>query len=211
VSTRGRITPREYLRDDPGPWSIAAPVYQGRMGRPDRRRVVPPAGLMLSPPPQVELELVGLTSGSDVAGAARLEGIGGLRESARSLSFVDDDTRIRAVGPQVIRTWTLDDLTAPTEERPESDPAADVAPPVAIEDLTGDLPDAMTSPDGSLIAMPARERGGVALAVMRASDRAVVRWVRGALSIAWSSDGTTLAIGGDWGAWVARHAPEEDH
>jgi len=207
VSTRGRLSPRKVLADDPGPWSVASPVYQGRGGRPDRRRAAPPVGLMLSPPPQVPLELAGLDPAATVAGAGRIEVFGGLRESARAMRFIDNDTTVEAIGPLVIRIWRLDDLAYAEEVRPDEDPAAGIAGPVAPEALTGDLPAATSPPDGSLLAMPVRERGGVALAILRAEDRAVVRWVRGALSAAWSSDGQMLAIGGDWGAIVARHAP----
>jgi hypothetical protein len=196
------------VKDDPGPWSVAAPVYQGRGGRPDRRRAAPPAGLVLSPPPQVPLQLTGLDPGASVAGAGKIEVFGGLRESARAMRFIESDTKIEAIGPLVVRVWTLDNLAYAEEVRPDEDPAAGIAPPVPAEDLAGDLPHAVSSPDGSLLAMPVRERGGVALAILRAEDRSVVRWIRGALSAAWSSDGRMIAIGGDWGAVVARHVPQ---
>ena len=204
MSTRGRISAREVLKDDPGPWSVAAPVYQGRMGRPDRRRAVPPAGLMLSPPPEIDLKLVGLDDDPTVAGAGRMEIFGGLRESCRIMRFIDGDAKIEAIGPLVIRTWTIERLVQAEEERPEEDPATVLTPPVEVEELGGDLPNAVHSPEGSLLATAVRERGGVALAVLRADDRAVVRWVRGAISAAWSSDGQMFAIGGDWGAAIGR-------
>jgi hypothetical protein len=153
----------------------------------------------------VPLELAGIDPEATVAGAGRIEVFGGLRESARAMRFIENDTKVEAIGPLVIRTWTLDDLAYAEEVRPDEDPAAGIAAPVAPEELRGELPAATSSPDGSLLAMPARERGGVALAILRAEDRAVVRWVRGALSAAWSNDGKMIAIGGDWGAVVARH------
>ena len=199
------MSPREVMRDDPGPWSVASPVFQGRAGRPDKRRPVSPAGLMLSPPPQVGLELIGIDPAATTAGAGRIEIFGGLRESARAMRFIDDGARIEAVGPQVIRTWTLANLAYPEEHRPESDPVAEVANPVAVEDLESGLASAVRSPDGALAAVPLRERGGVALALLRTEDRAVVRWIRGALSAAWSDDGEMIAVGGDWGAILGRH------
>jgi hypothetical protein len=165
--------------------------------------------LVLSPPPQVPVEVVGIDPTATVAGAGRIQVFGGLRESARALRFIENDAKLEAIGPRLIRIWTLDDLAYPEEVRPEADPSADIAAPAPLEALTGELPTTMVSPDGSLVALPVRERGGVALAIVRASDHAVVRWVRGALSAAWSQDGKMLAIGGDWGGVVARHdAPE---
>lgn len=163
---------------------------------------------MLSPPPQGDLQLVGLDDAATVAGAGRMEIIGGLRESCRIMRFVENDTKIEAIGPLVIRTWTLERLVQPVEERPEQDPAAALTPPVEMSDLAGELPHAVHSPDGSVLATAVRERGGVALAILRSEDRAVVRWVRGAISAAWSTDGQILAIGGDWGAAIGRHLPE---
>ena len=137
-----------------------------------------------------------------------MEIVGGLRDSCRLMRFVEDDTKIEAIGPLVIRTWTLERLVQPEEQRPDHDPAAILTPPVEIADLTGDLPNPIHSPDGSLLSTAVRERGGVALAVLRAEDRAVVRWARGAISAAWSSDGQMFAMGGDWGAAIGRPMPE---
>ena len=66
MSTRP-LPPPEFLRDDPGPWSIVSSVFcPGRP--PGKRRPQPPTGLMLSPPPDVGLALAGVDPSSPVAG-----------------------------------------------------------------------------------------------------------------------------------------------
>ena len=63
---------------------------------------------MMSPPPQVDLELLGFDADSTVAGAGKMEFVGGLRDSCRLMRFVEDDTKIEAIGSLVIRTWTAE-------------------------------------------------------------------------------------------------------
>ena len=41
------------------------------------------------------------------------------------------------------------------------------------------------------------------IALVRESDRAIVRWVRGARAAAWSADGRYFALGGPWGVVLA--------
>jgi hypothetical protein len=209
MSTRPMgLGPREIIPDDPGPWSVAAPVWQGRMGRPDRRRPQSPAGMVISPPPAIELELAGLDPEATTAGAGPVRVIGATREAARAIRFLDDE-RLETIGPMVIRTYAVHDLARAREERPERDPAADLVPPVPMDRLVSgaDLEPVAASPDGVLMAVSVWEAGGVALAVVRVDDRAVVRWVRGAIAAAWSPDAGLIAIGGDWGAFLAAPRP----
>ena len=45
------------------------------------------------------------------------------------------------------------------------------------------------------------------IAVIRTSDGALVRWVRGARAAAWSEDAAYFALGGPWGVLLALAAP----
>lgn len=206
MSTRP-LPPPDFLRDDPGPWSVVSSVFS-QAGRPGRRRPQPPTGLMLSPPPDIGLTLAGIEPGSPVAGIGAITIVAAAREPALTLAF-DGDDLLRGASAGVRRAWSVPDLTVVEEERPAEDPAAAIPPqihPAALGD--GDLPGAVPDPTGTVIAAFTREGRFDVLAVLR-DDRSVVRWVRGVRAAAWSPDGRRLAVGGIWGVLLAqaREAP----
>lgn len=201
-----RSGPDTVMADDPGPWSVAIPVFRMRSGRADRRRAMPPLGFMLAPPSETGLAMTGLDPSADTVGGGPLVFSVGVREPARAIHF--DGDRITTVSPLVARSYALPGLDDLVEERPERDPAADVPPPVPVADLA-DASDAGTlSPDGRLRAVTVAERGSVVLALVRTADMSVARWMRGCWCAAWSEDGSRLAIGGDWGLVLASARPE---
>ncbi len=209
MSTRP-LDPPPFIADDPGPWSVVTQLVRSRGGRPGRRYAEPPRGLMLAQPPRIDVALPGLDEGLDTLGAGAIRIVAAAREPAHGLSFADQDTLV-GVSPAVRRTWSIPDLAPTGEERPETDPAAELPAPVAPQDVASDVPGVATSPDGALEAVSVLEgTRAAALVVRRASDRAVVRWIRGAMAAAWSPDGDLLAIGGDWGVLLAGAAPTED-
>lgn len=196
-----RSGPDTVMTEDPGPWSVAIPVFRMRSGRADRRRAMPPLGFTLSPPPNTGLKMTGLVPDAPTVGAGPLVFSVGVREPARAMSFAGD--RLTTVSPLVARSYALPDLDDLIEERPAEDPAAAVAPPVPVADLAGAVDAGTVSPDGELRAVTVAERGAVAVALVRASDMSVARWLRGCWCAAWSEDGSRLAIGGDWGLVLA--------
>ena len=203
MSTRP-LPPPDFLRDDPGPWSVVSAVF-AQAGRPGRRRPQPPTGLMLAPPPDIGLDLAGVDAGSAVAGLGPIVTVAAAREPALELAFHDDGALLRGVSPGVSRGWSIPDLRVVAEERPGDDPAAGLLPQVHPAALgEAELPGAVTDPTGQVIAVFTREGRLDVLALLRVSDRSVVRWVRGARSAAWSPDGGMLAIGGTWGVLLAR-------
>ncbi|WP_217915341.1 hypothetical protein [Miltoncostaea marina] len=204
MSTRP-LGPPAVIPDDPGPWSVVSSVF-GSIGAPGRRRPQPPMGLMLSPPPTaVAGELAGLERAAGVAGAAPVRVVAAAREPAFALAFDEDGATLRGVSPHVRRSWSLPELLQASEERPGDDPAAGLAAPAAPDALAGAEPVA-TAPGGAYRAVYTREGRADVVAVVRAADGALVRWIRGARAAAWSADGRRLALGGPWGVILAELA-----
>jgi hypothetical protein len=204
MSTRP-LPPPPVLGDDPGPWSVVSSVF-AKAGRPGRRRPQPPVGLMLSPPPDVGAGLAGLDVASPVAGVGAIRVIAAAREPALALVF-DGDATLRGVSAHVVRSWSIPDLAIASEERPGDDPTAHLPPalePAAL--VGGDLAPIATAPAGGVVAVHTREGRSDVVALVREADRALVRWIRGARSAAWSPDGARLAIGGQWGVMLAESA-----
>lgn len=188
------------LEEDPGPWAVASSVFAWA-GSPGRRRQLPPMGLMLSPAP-TDRALVGLDPESPVAGVAPVRIVAGARQPAHALRF--DGDVLHGVSPFVRRKWALPDLGLISEERPGDDPAADLPPavhPAALDDP--ELPGAIAVPGGEHLAVYTREPRAEIIAILRADDRRVVRWIRGARAVAWSEDGRRMALGADWGVILA--------
>ena len=198
MSTRP-LGPPPFIPDDPGPWAVTSHTNH-IAGRPGRRRPLPPSGLMLSPPPSLDLPIVGIQDRSDLTGAGPIRVIAAAREPAHALSFDPEGDVLHGVSPYVRRAWSLPDLGLTLEERPGDDPAADLP---AIEHgilLAESLPPVIAeAPGGSLVAVAVRESRYTVVAVVRPEDRGIVRWIRGARAAAWSADGRLFAIGGDWG------------
>lgn len=193
----------EILTEDPGPWSVVSSVFTWA-GGPGRRRKLPPMGLMLSPAPTGRT-LLGLDAGATVAGVAPVRVVAGARQPAHSLWF-DRDT-LRGVSPFVNRAWALPDLAMLAEDRPGDDPAADLPQAVHPGSLDEEeLPGAVATPGGEYIGIHTREPRAEVIAILRADDRGLVRWIRGARTVAWSDDGRLMALGGDWGVILAEIA-----
>lgn len=209
MSTRP-LPPPAVLADDPGPWSVVSSVF-ATAGAPGRRRPQPPMGLMLSPAPETHLTLAGLDASSGLAGAGPMRVIAAAREPAFALSFDAQGGLFRGVSPYVARAWSMPALTLHAEERPGDDPAAALPPPVHPESLhESDLPALALAPGGAFAAVHSREGRADVVAVIRLTDGALVRWVRGARAAAWSADGRHLVLGGPWGVLLAEATASED-
>jgi hypothetical protein len=206
MSTRP-LPPPEVLRDDPGPWSVVSSVF-AQAGRPGRRRAQPPTGLMLSPPPDIGRPLAGIDPGVRVAGLGPLTVIAAAREPALALGFEAGGMVLRGVSPYVIRTWSLPGLALASEERPGDDPAAGLPGPLHAAALGEDELTGVAAPEGGVTAVYTREGRLDVIALVRESDRAIVRWVRGARAAAWSADGRFFALGGPWGVVLAETREE---
>jgi len=193
--------PPPILADDPGPWSVISSTFAWH-GGPGRRRALPPLGLMISPAPEVGLPLAGLDPASATAGVGPVKVIGAAREPALHLRFEGDV--LHGVSPYVLRTWPVPAMVPATEARPGGDPAADL--PAAIHPGSLDapeLPGAVEAPGGEYLGVYTREPRADVIAILRASDRAIVRWIRGARAVAWSTDGGLIALGNQWGVILA--------
>ncbi len=211
MSTRP-LPPQPVVADDPGPWSGILDVLQRRGVRPGRRRAEPPNGLMLMSPPQTTLALSGLDATFGIAGAGPVRTIAAAREPALALA-ADAQGRIEGVSQGVRRVWSLPDLRVIGEERPETDPAANLPGPVLLDDLAdGDLPAAtVLAPGGAVAAVPVVESARVSsLAIVRTDDRSVCRLIRWARCATWAPDGKILVVGGDWGLLALAHRDAED-
>jgi hypothetical protein len=209
MTTRPLPAPPVYP-DDPGPWAGILEVLQRRGTGPGRRRAEPPNGLMLMPPPKTAANLVGLDAGLGIAGAGRVRTVAAAREPALGLQLLDDG-RIEAVSAGVRRIWVVPGLTLVATERPEIDPAPGASVPLMLDDLAaGGIPDtALLAPGGTVAAVPVAESARVvSLAIVRTSDRGVCRLIRWVRAAAWSADGQTLVIGGDWGMLALEHRDE---
>lgn len=215
MSTRP-LGARPVVPDDPGAWSGILDVLQRRGSLPGRRRAEPPNGLMISPPPRTALTLAGTQEGVEIAGVGVVRAAAAAREAALSLTLDDAGTSLGGVSKMVTRTWDLATLAVTQETHPDTDPAAGLPPDVWIDELAdGDLPPAArVAPGGEFAAVPVveppRYRG---VAIVRMSDRALVRYIRFARCGVWSPDGRRLVLGGEWGLLALDHhvpEPRED-
>ena len=66
-----------------------------------------------------------------------------------------------------------------------------------------DLAGATTAPGGLVAAVAVAAGRTPALALVRVSDRALVRWIAGVRAAAWTDDGRGLVLGGEWGLILA--------
>jgi hypothetical protein len=203
------MPPPEVMPDDPGPWSIVAQLrrQRARAARPDKRRAQPPHGLLLARPPQIGVPLAGLEERSALAGAGPVRLIAAAREPAFRLWFEDEQRMLRGLSPFVHRAWSVPDMRSEPERRLGDDPTAELETPLEPSELTGELRGATLSPGGELAAVAVRDGPTVALALIRPDDRALVRWIVGARSAAWSRDGGMLAVGGEFGVLLAVPRP----
>jgi len=88
----------------------------------------------------------------------------------------------------------------PAGRRPGRRSAAGGAPGSLDE---AELPGAVAAPGGEYLGVHTREPRAEVIAILRAGDRGLVRWIRGARTVAWSDDGRLMALGGDWGVILA--------
>ncbi len=159
---------------------------------------------MLAPAPTGHT-LVGLDADATVAGVAPVRIVAGARQPAHSLRF--DGETLHGVSPFVNRAWAVPDLTLLSEDRPGDDPAAGLPPAVHPGSLDEpELPGAATAPGGEYLGVHTREPRAEVIAIVRAGDRGLVRWIRGARAVAWSDDGRLMALGGEWGVILAEGA-----
>jgi hypothetical protein len=159
---------------------------------------------MLSPPPSLDLPVVGIEDRSDLVAAGPIRVIAAAREPAYALTFDPEGDVLHGISPYVRRAWSLPDLRLTLEERPGDDPAAGLPEIEHGMILAESLPPVMAeAPGGSLVAVTVRENRYTVVAVVRPEDRKIVRWIRGARSAAWSADGKLFAVGGDWGVLLA--------
>jgi hypothetical protein len=159
---------------------------------------------MLSPPPDIGRPLAGIDPDARVAGLGPVTVVAAAREPALSLGFDAEGGLLRGVSPYVTRAWSLPDLRQVSEERPADDPATSLPGPLDALALGEVELAGIAAPGGGVTAVYTREGRLDVIALVRESDRAIVRWVRGARAAAWSADGAHLALGGPWGVVLAR-------
>ena len=205
-----RLRP-DLIPADPGPWAIVSFAREAQgaqlIGRGGRRRQTS-AALLSDFAPEIPLDRPGLDASLGVAGAGPIRLVAVSREGARSLWFEDDGATLRGIHPRVIRRWSVPDLEVGTHDHPETDPAATLPPPVAPAALVEPVEGEVVAPGGRLSAAPVKYGRLFGVAFIRLPERVLVRFVGGAACAAWTDDGQTLAIGGDWGVLLAVAAPE---
>ncbi len=196
----------ELIPDDAGAWSIIsfARETQGAqlIGRGGRRRETS-AALLSDFAPEIPLDRPGLDASLGVAGAGSIRLIAVNREGARSLYFEDDGTTLRGVHRKVIRRWSVPGLEVGQHDYPETDPAAGLAPPATPAALAEPVKGEVVAPGGRLSAAPVKRGRLFGVAFIRLPERTLVRFIGGAACAAWTEDGQTLAVGGDWGVILA--------
>jgi hypothetical protein len=163
---------------------------------------------MIMPPPHTELELAGFDPTLGVAGTDRVMVMTAAREPALGLT-TRDDGQIQGVARLITRTWSLPDLRLVAEDRPETDPAAHLAPAAVLSDLAdGELPaSAVLAPGGQVAIVPVYETPRIySLVILRTDNRSICRVIRWARAGTWSHDGKLLVIGGEWGLLTLAHA-----
>lgn len=202
----GGLPPPAISQDDAGPWSVTSPVRHARAIQAQvraRRIAEAPFGLVTIPPPRVSITLEGLVADSAVAGVSPLRVIAAAREGAWALTFEEDGSAISGIAPHARRAWLLPGLRRQPEVRDGTDPSAELPPPAEQEELHGDLGGALDAPGGEFAALTVRDGRAAAIAIVRREPRTLVRWIAGARALAWDSDGSHVAVGGDWGVILA--------
>ena len=196
-----RLRP-DLIPADPGPWAIVSFAREAQgaqlIGRGGRRRQTS-AALLSDAAPEIPLDRPGLDASLGVAGAGPIRLIAVNREGARSLYFEDGGATLRGVHPRVLRRWSVPSLAVGTHEYPETDLAATLPPPALPGDLVQPVPGEVVAPGGRLSAAPVKYGRLFGVAFLRLPERTLVRFIGGAACAAWTADGQTLAIGGDWG------------
>lgn len=200
-----RLRP-ELIPNDAGPWSIVsfARETQGAqlIGRGGRRRQTS-AALLSDFAPEIPLDRPGLDESLGVAGGGLIRLIAADREGARALYFEDDDRTLRGVHKKVIRRWSVPDLDVGTHDYPDVDPAAAIAPPSDPRSLFEPVDGETIAPGGRLSVATVKYGRMFGVAFIRLPERTLVRFIGGAACAAWTTDGQTLAVGGDWGVILA--------
>jgi hypothetical protein len=196
----------DIIPDDPGAWSIVSFAREAQgaqlLGRGGRRRVTP-AALLSDYAPDIPLERPGLDASIGVTGAGPIRLVAMHREGARALYFEDGGQTLRGVHTRVVRRWSVPDLDVGTHDYPDEDPAAAVPAPAAPGELIAPVPGEVVAPGGALAAAPVKYGRLFGIAFVRLPGRTLVRFVGGASCAAWTDDGELLALGGDWGVFLA--------
>ncbi len=207
--TTNRRLETELLSDDPGAWSIVSFVRDAQgariMGRTGQRKIAP-GGLLSDVVAPLPIERTGLDASLGTVGGGLIRLLAVSREGARRLYFEDGDTVLRGVAPRVIRRFSVPDLVPGPHEYPETDPAAGLSLPAPPQALVEPVEGEVTAPGGRVSAAPLKDGRLFGLAFLRLPERTLVRFIGGAACAAWNSDGSLLAIGGDWGVMLAESA-----